>query len=137
MPAGVFRNVFLTKRHAIKVPRLRHLSGGMRCNRWEREMWSKWRQIFGWENLCPVVIADPFGFFVVMPRAEQPVTFSDVVAATSGEYDYYPDITAETKAEDFGRLGDRVVALDYGLPDSGMVSDRRAYYESKSSPRAT
>ena len=96
-------------------------------------MWRKWRPIFGWENLCPVVFADPLGFFVVMPRAEQPVTFSDVVAATSGEFDYYPDITAETKAQDFGRLGDRVVALDYGLPDSGMVSDRRAYYELKRS----
>lgn len=63
-----------------------------------------------------------------MPRAAQPVTFEDVVAATP---DYYPDITAETKTEDFGRVGDRVLALGYGLADADMVASRREYYESK------
>jgi hypothetical protein len=88
-------------------------------------MWRIWRPVFGWTNLCPVTFADPLGLLVVMPRAAQPVTFEEVVAATP---DCYPDTTCETKPEDFGRLGDRVVALDYGLPDADMVCERRAYY---------
>jgi hypothetical protein len=119
-------------RFAVKVPRPRAALAGMRCNRWEREMWATWRPIFKWENLCPIAFADPFGFLVVMPRAEQPVTFDEVVAATP---DYYPDITSETKAEDFGRVNGRVLALDYGLPDADMVRDRRAYYVRMSEDR--
>ena len=91
-------------------------------------MWRKWRPIFGWENLCPIKLADPFGVIVVMPRAEQPVSFEEVVKATP---DYYPDITSETKPEDFGRIGDKVLVLDYGLPNFEMVNDRRTYYLSK------
>jgi hypothetical protein len=123
--SGAFRRVFFLGHFAVKVPRLRFASLGMRCNRWEREMWGKWRPIFGWENLCPVVVADRFGLVVVMRRAVQPVTFQDVVAATP---DYYPEPTYETKPEDFGRLNGRVLALDYGLPTADMVKDRRAYY---------
>ena len=91
-------------------------------------MWRTWRPIFGWKNLCPIKFADPLGIFVIMARAAQPVTFEEVVAATP---DYYPDITSETKPQDFGRLDDRVLALDYGLPDADMVTERRAYYLSK------
>jgi hypothetical protein len=104
---------------------LPHIALGLRCNRWEREMWRIWRPIFGWSNLCPVSFGDPLGLLVVMPRAEQPVTFDEVVAATP---DYYPDIMSETKPEDFGRLGNQVVCVDYGLPDAEMVRERRAYY---------
>lgn len=125
MRTGVFRHVILVGRFAVKIPRFRNALSGLRCNRWEREMWRTWRPIFGWENLCPIKFADPLGVFVVMPRATQPVTCEDVVAATP---DYYPDITSETKLEDFGRVGNRVLALDYGLPDADMVAERRAYY---------
>jgi hypothetical protein len=89
-------------------------------------MWNKWRPVFGWQNLCPISLSDPFGFFVIMPRAKQPVTFEAVVQATPY---YYPDITSETKPEDFGIVGSKVVALDYGLADHDMVLKRRAYYE--------
>ncbi len=91
-------------------------------------MWYHWRPIFGWDNLCPIVFADPIGLVVVMPRATQPVTFDDVVAATP---DHYPDTTSETKPADFGRLGNRVFALDYGLPYADSVAERRTYYRSK------
>jgi hypothetical protein len=133
MPSGVFRHVILVGQFAVKIPRFRNALAGLRCNRWEREMWRTWRPIFGWENLCPIKFADPLGVFVVMPRATQPVTFEDVVAATP---DYYPAITSETKPEDFGRVGNRVLALDYGLPDADMVAQRRAYYMSKTSREA-
>jgi hypothetical protein len=89
-------------------------------------MWRTWRPVFGWENLCPILFADLLGLVVVMPRAQQPVTFADVVEATPGHY--YPDTTAETKPEDFGRVGGRVLALDYGLPNADLVRERRAYY---------
>lgn len=131
MPLGAFRRVFLVGDLALKFPRCLGIASGLRCNRWEREMWNTWRPAFGWENLCPVLFADPFGLLVIMPRAEQPVTFEDVVAATP---DYYPDTTTETKPADFGRVANNVVALDYGLPDADMVAARRAYYRSKLPP---
>ena len=133
MPSGVFRRVFLLGGFAVKLPRFKHFSSGLRCNRWEREMWLRWRPLFGWENLCPVAFADPLGFFVLMPRAAQPVTFEQVVAATP---DYYPDITAETKPEDFGRIAGQVVALDYGLPSADLVRERRGYYQWHAALRA-
>jgi hypothetical protein len=64
---------------------------------------------------------------VVMPRAAQPVTDDEVAAAIG---DTYPGITSECKADDHGRLGGRVVILDYGLPDEDMVVERRNYYKS-------
>ena len=129
MPRGVFRRVILVGRLAVKFPRVRNLFSGMRCNRWEREMWNVWRPVFGWETLCPVLFADPFGILVVMPRAKQPVTASDVDSLP----DYYPQITSELKSEDYGRLGNRVFALDYGLWDVEDVTNRRAYYLNKRS----
>lgn len=126
MPHGVFRRVIAVGALAFKLPRPREFARGMRCNRWEREMWFVWRRKYGWENLCPILFADPLGLLVVMARADQPLTHEEVRAATP---DYYPDITAETKPEDYGRIAGRIVAVDYGLPDADLVEDRRAYYE--------
>jgi hypothetical protein len=119
----VYRHVLLVGRHAWKIPRLRHFADGMRCNRWEREMWRVWRPIFKWQTLCPVLMADPLGVVIVMSRAAQPVTSEEVLAI-----DDYPDITSETKIEDWGRINSAIVAVDYGLPDKDMVAMRRAYY---------
>lgn len=60
-----------------------------------------------------------------MPRATQPVPQDKVDALP----DYYPEITAETKHEDFGMLGGTIVALDYGLPFEDAVRERRTYYQ--------
>jgi hypothetical protein len=125
MPRGVYRRVILIGKVVAKFPRLYALADGMRCNRWEREMWNVWRPKYGWESLCPILFADPLGVIVVMRRAEQPVTREEKDA---GLPDYYPDITAETKPDNFGRLNGRIVAVDYGLPDSDLVAERRAYY---------
>jgi hypothetical protein len=91
-------------------------------------MWRIWRPKFEWPHLCPIILADPIGFVVVMPRAIQPVTFEDICAATG---DYYPDVHAEPKPSNWGRLGEKVVILDYGLPDAGDVAERRACYAEK------
>jgi hypothetical protein len=89
-------------------------------------MWRVWRPEFGWNNLCPIKWADPMGFVVVMRRASQPVTFEEIVEA---DRDYHPDITSETKPEDFGRVDGHVVVLDYGLWDASDVEERRDYYK--------
>ena len=125
MPKGVFRRVVLLGQFALKFPRWQQFKAGMRSNRWEREMWFRWHPLFQWKTLCPVYYADPFGLLVVMPRAVQPV-LQEVVDALP---DYYPGITAETKHEDFGMLGNTVVALDYGLPFEEVVIERRQYYQ--------
>lgn len=125
MPSGVFRRVVLVGNFAFKLPRLRNLRDGMRCNRWERELWTRWRPVFRWGNLCPIFFADRFGLLVVMPRASQPVTVEEVDRCIG---DYYPDITAETKPADFGWVNGGVLVLDYGLPYEDMVVQRRQYY---------
>ena len=46
--------------------------------------------------------------------------------------DTYPLITAETKPEDWGRIDDEVVALDYGIT-SDMATEQRDYFASRGS----
>jgi hypothetical protein len=127
---GSFRRVWLTRRYAVKAPLVRNLIAGMRCNRWEREMWRVWRPRFpSWTNLCPIAFADPFGFIVVMNRANQPVTINEIEAE---DPDCYPDIDCEFgKPDNFGRFEGRIVAVDYGLSDIAHVRERRAYLASK------
>jgi hypothetical protein len=133
MPSGAFRHVFLVGPFAVKVPRLRYLRLAMRCNRWELEMWRKWRRKFGWRHLCPIRFADPLGLLVVMPRAQQPVSAAEVREALG---DYYPDATTETKPEDWGRIGDHVVALDYGWAweTNAEMDEQRRYYDTRQGP---
>jgi hypothetical protein len=68
-----------------------------------------------------------------LPRALQPVSLAEIEAA---DPDDYPGITAETKPEDYGRIGTQIFALDYGLPDEKMTGDRRAYYAEMAARRA-
>ena len=104
------------------------LFSGLRCNRWEREMWRVWRPIYKWENLCPVVASDPVGIFLIMLKADQPVTFEDI---KQEDYDYYPDINVKYKSENWGRISGKVVCLDYGLAEASSVQKRREYLEDK------
>lgn len=123
---GAFRRVFRTRGLVLKIPRLRHPLLGMRCNRWEREMWRKWRLKFKWACLCPVLFADRCGLVVVMPRAAEGVTEEEIEQAS---HELYPDVTCEWKAADCGRLNGRLVAIDYGLPWADGVKERREYME--------
>jgi hypothetical protein len=122
---GEYRRVFLTKRHAIKLPRLRKLIQGMRCNRWEREVWRVWVPEFRWKNVCPVIFADPFGLIVVMPRAKTPISESDLDRELGGSG---PQATAEPKPESYGQLQGTVVAIDYGLPHQEQIIESRKAY---------
>ena len=94
-------------------------------------MWKVWRPIYRWENLCPVVVSEPIGFFLLMRRADQPISFEDIKRATSEDYDYYPDIDVEYKSENWGRIGNKIVCLDYGIEEAVLVKERRAYLEDR------
>ena len=133
MQCGVYRCVLCIGNIAIKLPRITRLIKGLRCNRWESEMWKVWRPIFGWENLCPVIIAGPAGIFLLMRRAAQPVTFEEVKRINTEDYDYYPDINVEYKPENWGKVENKLVCLDYGIEDKNLIKERRSYLESKRS----
>ncbi len=133
MPRGTFRLVALVGRVVVKIPRLTNLRAGMQINRWEREMWFKWRKVFEWKTLCPIYFADPLGILVIMPRANQPVSHDEVDAMP----DYYPSPMTEFKPEDYGRIGTAVVALDYGIPFSDMAAERRRYFAKHNTVPAT
>lgn len=107
---GRNRFVVVTRRYAVKFPSLR-------C----------WRDfLFGLLNnmheaqaqrdhpaYCPVLWCSPLGLLLVMPRAE---------ILCAGEFDpaALPSGTvAEIKPSSWGRLGDRIVAVDYGWPTFG------------------
>jgi hypothetical protein len=135
---GSNRRVLLTKRYAIKLPRVRHPACGMRSNRWEREMWRYWRRVFpAWEHLCPIVFADRYGFVVVMPRAGLPDDPAALDAAVERDAECYPQPTVEFRGDEYGIVADRVVCFDYGLADAAMVRVRREYYARRSGQRST
>jgi hypothetical protein len=90
-------------------------------------MWRTWRRKFKWSHLCPVKFAGPFGTFLVMARATQPVTLSEIIDA---DPDCYPDIHVEYKPENWGRLNGRIVAVDYGIWDACEVLKQRKYLKS-------
>ena len=97
-------------------------------------MWRTWRLKYGWPHLCPIIYADRFGFFVVMPRAVKDVT-SRVEIDNADPDDIYPAITAEPKFDDWGRVNGRVVALDYGeVIDAQMAKEKRALLRTHGAP---
>lgn len=128
MKSGVYRNVFKLGRYAVKLARPNHFFEGLRCNRWEKEIWKKWRRKFLWNNLCPVLFSDWFGFVLVMPWANQPVLFGDVLNSLE---DSYPSVPFEIKPENFGELNNKILVLDYGLHSKKLVHNQRKYYLGK------
>lgn len=102
---GRNRLVLLTRRYAIKIPSLR-----------------SWRDfLFGLLNNqneaaacrepghCPVLLAVPGGWLLVMPRARI-LTSAEFAALDMASLPARP----ERKPDSFGWLGGRLVAVDYG-----------------------
>ena len=111
---GITREVFLTRRYAIKIPKLKYgwhkFLCGLLANMQERQFAAA-----GWPQLCPVVFSLPGGWLVVMRRAEM---LSDAEWAAFNpeafcETDDY-HVPAEFKQDSFGKLDGRIVAVDYG-----------------------
>lgn len=128
MKLGKYRRVFLFRSFVLKLPRMNNLLRGMRCNRWEHEMWVIWQPVFRWATLCPVTWADVFGILVIMPRACEDVTEQEAIDADDREK---ISTTAEGKPADYGRLNGCVVAIDYGLAYQQTVRERRCEYRQK------
>jgi hypothetical protein len=111
---GITREVFLTRRYAIKIQKLRYgwemFMYGLLANMQERTFAAA-----GWPELCPVVFSVPGGWLVVMRRAE-PLTdreWAEFDARAFCELDDYV-VPAEFKKDSFGKLDGRIVAVDYG-----------------------
>lgn len=114
---GVTRFVILTRRYAVKIPRFWHYGEfrwkmflyGLLGNMQEREF-SK----TGWPELCPVRFSVPGGWLLVMIRCE-PLD-RELTDAEFEVFAHHEDhlIPVENKADSFGILGGRIVAVDYG-----------------------
>lgn len=114
---GVTRFVVLTPRYAIKVPRFWHYGHfrwemflhGLLGNMQEREFARA-----GWPELCPVLWSLPGGWLLVMPRCE-PLD-AELTPEQYEAFTHRPDyhVPAEHKADSFGYLNGRLVAIDYG-----------------------
>lgn len=116
---GATRTVILTRRHALKIAGAwtythrcwwRHLLHGLLANMQERAF-SK----TGWPELCPVVFCMPGGWFLIMRRArimtaEEFEQFDHEAFCARSDY----TVPAERKADSFGYLDGRIVAVDYG-----------------------
>ena len=111
---GSTRTVILIARYAIKIPSfvewrlfLYGLLGNM-----QESLWSK----CGIDRLCKVLFSIPGGFIVVMERAE-PLTREEF-----DKFDYDGFIKdcdlcltfIENKYDSFGKIGGKIVAVDYG-----------------------
>jgi hypothetical protein len=110
---GATRCVVLTRRWAIKFPRLvswRLFMCGLLANMQEREF-----SRAAWPELCPVLFALPGGWLVVMPRCV-PMSSDEWHAYVSDDWRERADyvVPVEMKLDSFGWLGDRIVAVDYG-----------------------
>ena len=113
---GVTRIVILIGSWAIKLPRFdygwRLGLQGLLANHQEEALWQDTR----WAELCPVLWSVPGGFALIMRRARplDDVEFEDFCL---NGWIMYPDnerIPVEKKADSFGILDGRVVAVDYG-----------------------
>jgi hypothetical protein len=124
---GVTREVFLTKKYAIKIPKVkykwRHFLLGLLANMQEVEF-SKMND----ERICPIKFYIPGGWLLIMPRCE-PISekeFSELdlsIFWPDTSEDYHPDNTCErvkynvpveNKSDSFGYLNGKIVAIDYG-----------------------
>ena len=67
---GATRNVFLTKKYAIKIPRLiewRLFLYGLLANIQESNFWNQLKN----EKLCPVIFSIPSGILIIMIRVKE------------------------------------------------------------------
>lgn len=110
---GCTRIVLLTTHYAVKIPNIsdyRMMLYGLLANMQEARF-SK----TGFQELCPVLFSLPLGLLVVMPRVRMFTDEEFLRFDLDGfrvKQDY--SIPVESKADSFGWLDGKPVALDYG-----------------------
>lgn len=111
---GVTRLVILTKNYAFKIPNF--LNGwsmfltGLLCNMQEKNF-----STINWEELCPVVFSIRGGWLIVMKKAS-PLTDEEWENFNYKKFIIKNEfvIPVEPKKCSFGKLNDKIVAVDYG-----------------------
>lgn len=113
---GSTRIVVTLGHYVLKLPRNNE---GRLCNHHEALVWRRSRERRR-ALLCPVVFGGPFGLFVLMRRAEvadeHDEKWRTARDAAYLAWDYVPpdDVCPfEPKADDWGWLDGRLVAIDY------------------------
>jgi hypothetical protein len=119
---GATRTVLLVGKYAIKFPSLYSwqmfllgLLGNIQERRWWKTGWAEARL-----KLCPVLIADRWGFILIMPRCELLAGSPDEAAMSEQEHRAFTTLEAggclpvENKRSSFGYLNGRLVAVDFG-----------------------
>ncbi len=112
---GMTRMVFLTKNHAIKIPRvlgyskfyglLSSILTGWDANRTEY-VWSKYNKI---EELCPVKFSILGSLLIVMPRCKLITEHEFKTIEKSTNFHGY-----EHKQASYGWLEGKLMIIDYG-----------------------
>lgn len=104
---GVTRVVYLTKKYAIKFPRIfkgwKMFIQGMFSNLSEYECWKCTESEF----LCPVLYSFG-GFFIIMPRVTTDLTMDEINKALPDE-----DPGEDRHWNNYGRLNGKIVCIDY------------------------
>jgi hypothetical protein len=124
------RRVFLTKRHALKLPRLRPYAAwksrswrsmleGFHANLMERRKWQQSSTERRTQlHLCPILLSDSLGLFVIMPYA-RPLTDEEFAKlweeSIELESPFAERIHTDFKRENYGMLGDCWVKVDYEI----------------------
>jgi hypothetical protein len=111
---GITREVILTRRYAIKIPKLIYGWQKFLCGLLANMQEATFARA-GWPELCPVVFSIPGGWLVVMRRAE-PLSDAEWEAFDAPAFCETTGylIPAEFKQDSFGMLDGRIVAVDYG-----------------------
>lgn len=112
MSCGCTRVVLLVGRYAFKFPNWRYswrnFLNGLLCNMQEIEFATT-----KWPELCPIVFSIHGGWLVIMKRARV-MTDSEFEGFDATEFIREKHLPVELKADSFGFLDGRVVAVDYG-----------------------
>lgn len=135
---GITRIVFLTRRHAIKIPRLNYgwrlFIDGIRANLNEVELW-RIAQVPGNQvtrvrrYLCPIVWSSWGGWIVVMKRAEP------IVMTTHASYQNFAirraflemeKIVGDHKDDNYGTIDGEPVMVDYGSANIDIFEGQRS-----------
>jgi len=110
---GCTRIVILTRKYAFKIPNIgdyKMFLYGLIANMQEATFAKS-----GWSELCPILLSLPLGILTVMRRARE-MTVEEFMQFDAEAFTVKPDyiVPVELKADSFGWLDGKIVAIDYG-----------------------
>lgn len=115
---GTTRAVLLIGKYAIKFPRIHHEFKDHRWKMFLRGILANIDEAYWWKHshhkdkLCPVKWKSPFGFILIMQRAD-PFTREEYDADLNGLIKRFSGLPFDAKVENFGKIDERIVLVDY------------------------